>query len=118
MVSAEADMAKPDASAVAASSAEIPLRRMPVSPPKRLIMCFPPALAARGSNAQICVQLVRVRRDLAVLDHIDDRAVLDHVMAVGDGRGESEILLDQQNGEPLGLQGPDHLADAMDDDRS
>ncbi len=43
-------------------------------------------------------------------------AVLHDVVAVGDGRGEAEILLDQQDGEALLLQRADGLADLLDDD--
>ena len=32
-------------------------------------------------------------------DHVDHAAVLHDVVAVGDGRGEVEVLLDQQDGE-------------------
>jgi len=38
-------------------------------------------------------------------------------MAVGDRRGETEILLDQQHGKAFRLQRPDQIADLLDDDR-
>ena|SRR6516162_8113747 len=47
------------------------------------------------SYAEIGVQLVGILRQILVADHIDDATVLDDVMAVGKGRGEMEILLDQ-----------------------
>ena len=40
-----------------------------------------------------------------------DAAVLHHVVAIGHRRGETEVLLDQQNGEALALQFGDGLAD-------
>src|SRR5579872_1216609 len=42
-------------------------------------------------------------------------AVLDDVEAIGNGRGEAEILLDQENGETLVLEPLDGLADLLDD---
>ena len=47
-----------------------------------------------SSHAEIVVQLVHVLRKILVADHVDDAPVLDHVMAVGEGRGKVEILLD------------------------
>ena len=38
-------------------------------------------------------------------------------MAVGDGGGEMEVLLDQQDGEATGFELADDLADALDDHR-
>ena len=48
---------------------------------------------------------------------VDHAAVLHHVVAVGDGGGEAEILLDQQDGEAAALERADHLADALHDHR-
>ena len=39
------------------------------------------------------------RCDVGRGDHVDHAAVLHDVVAVGDGRGEAEVLLDQQDGE-------------------
>src|SRR5437763_14329554 len=49
------------------------------------------------SNAEIFVQFVLVLRQFRVVERVDDPAVLDDVMAVGDRRGEAEILLNQQD---------------------
>ena len=61
------------------------------------------------------MQLAHVVIKLLVVDHVNDPAVLDQVVAVGDGRGEIEVLLDQQHGETTLLQlanyGPDLLHD-------
>ena len=46
------------------------------------------------------MQLVDIPPD-RVRDRVDDPAVLDDVMPVGEGRGKAEILLDQQDREPL-----------------
>ncbi len=48
---------------------------------------------------------------------VDDPAVLHDKKTVGQGRGEAEILLDQQNREPLPLELGDGAADLLDDDR-
>ena len=50
-------------------------------------------------------------------DHVDDAAVLHDVVAVGDGGGEMEVLLDQQDGEAAALELADDLADALHDHR-
>ena len=50
-------------------------------------------------------------------DHVDDAAVLHHVVAVGHGGGEMEVLLDQQDGEAAALELADDLADALHDHR-
>ncbi len=55
--------------------------------------------------------------EFGVREGVDDLAVLDDVEAVGDGGGEAEILLHQQDGEALRLEPRDHLADLLDDDR-
>jgi len=44
-------------------------------------------------------------------------AVLHHVVPVGDGRGEPEVLLDEKDREALALEAADRLADLLDDDR-
>ena len=53
------------------------------------------------SDAEIIVQLVHVGFELGIGELVDDAAVLHHVVAVGDRRGEAEVLLDQQDGEAL-----------------
>ena len=42
------------------------------------------------------MQLVHALIKLLIVDHVNDPAVLDQVVAVGDGRGEIEVLLDQK----------------------
>ena len=63
------------------------------------------------------MQLVHFCGELGIGEGVDDAAVLHDVVAVGDRRGEAEILLDQQNGEALALQLGDGAADLLDDDR-
>ena len=50
-------------------------------------------------------------------DHVDHPAMLHHVVAVGDRRGEAEILLHQQHGEAAVLDLADGAADLLHDDR-
>src|ERR1700681_4266326 len=66
---------------------------------------------------KVGVQLVEMRRQIGVDDHVDDAAMLDDVMPVGNRRGKPEILLDQKDGEPFGLQRADDGADLLHDDR-
>jgi hypothetical protein len=55
------------------------------------------------------VKLAHVPRELGVRDHVDDPPVLHHIVPIGDGRCEVEILLDEQDREPLLLQLDDRL---------
>ena len=73
---------------------------------------------AAASNAEIFMQLVHIRGEFGIGEGVDDLAVLHDVVAVGDGRGEAEILLDQQDREALLLQFRDRAADLLDDDRA
>src|SRR5258708_5467006 len=50
-----------------------------------------------SSHPEILVQLVEVLRKIRVADHVDDAAVLDDVMAIGESGGETKILLDEKN---------------------
>lgn len=70
------------------------------------------------SDAQIGVQFLDVGIEFVVQDLVDDLALLDDEMAVRDGRGEPEVLFDQNDGEALLLQPRDGLADLLDDDRA
>src|SRR3954452_8142536 len=72
---------------------------------------------ASPSDTEIVVNLIEVLRQFRVADHFDDAAVLDDVMPVGDPRCKMKILFDQQDREPLGLQGLDDAADLLHDDR-
>ena len=74
-------------------------------------------VTAHLSHAEVVVQLAGVPRNILVADHVDDPPVLDDVVAVGEGRGKVEILLDQEDREALLLQPADHPADLLDDDR-
>ena len=53
------------------------------------------------------MQLVQIGVQFGIGELVDDPAVLHDIVAVGDGRGEAEILLDQQDGEALLLQRAD-----------
>src|SRR3990172_5270233 len=67
------------------------------------------------SYPEILVQLVHVRIELRVGNHVHHPAVLHHVVPVGDRRGETEVLLHQQNGEAFGLEARDGPADLLHD---
>ena len=62
-------------------------------------------------HAEIVVQLVHVRVEVRVADHVGDASVLDHVVPVRDRRREAEVLLDQQDREALRLQPLDRPPD-------
>src|SRR5713101_7033788 len=69
------------------------------------------------SDAEIGVELVHIGRQLRIGETVDDLAVLDDVVAIGNGGGEAEILFDQEDGETLVLEPCDGVADLLDDDR-
>ncbi len=62
-------------------------------------------------------ELLPVRLERGVRDHVDHPAVLDHVVAVGHRRGEAEVLFHEQDGEALLAQHADGIADLLHDDR-
>src|SRR5579872_467388 len=69
------------------------------------------------SNSEIFVQLFRVGLEFGRRHVIDDAAVFHDIVAIGDGSGEAEILLDQQNGEALRLERGNGVADLLNDHR-
>src|ERR1700722_3577583 len=69
------------------------------------------------SNAEIVVQLLHIVGQLRVREVVHDTPMFHHVIAVGNGRGEAEILLDQQDGKTLSLEGADGVADLLNNDR-
>src|SRR5438067_1664499 len=89
----------------------------------RITLILPPsvvwvaALPSIRSHAEVFVQLVHLRVDLAVRDHVDHPAALHHIVAIGDRRREAEVLLDQQDREALRLELSDRAADLLHDDR-
>src|SRR5215211_2460561 len=68
-------------------------------------------------DAEIGVKLVEVSFKFGVGDHVNDPALLDHIVPVGDSRSKAEILLNQHNGKSLALEAGDGAADLLDDDR-
>src|SRR6202142_68953 len=66
--------------------------------------------------SEIIVQLLDIGVQFAGGELIDDTPIFHDVVTVRDGRREAEILLDQEDGEPLFLQRADGLADLLDDD--
>src|SRR3990170_7571018 len=67
------------------------------------------------SYPEILVQLVHVRFQLRVRNHVHHAAVLHHVVPVRDRRGEAEILLHQQDREAFELEARDGAADLLHD---
>ena len=57
-----------------------------------------------GLDTEVVVQLRHVRVELGIRNHVDDAAVIHHVVPVRDGRGEAEVLLDEQDREALRLE--------------
>ena len=65
----------------------------------------PVAAGRRWSHAESHMQLLHVVGvEVGIGEADGDAAVLHDVVAVGDRRGEAEVLLDQQNGETLALE--------------
>src|SRR5262245_55617351 len=94
--------------------------RTPMTATMRAIVMRRSFLAAStpaASDAEIVVQLVHAGGELGVGNHVHDAAVLHHVVAIGNGRGEAKVLLDEEHGEPLALEPPQGDPDLLDDDR-
>src|SRR5712691_559697 len=70
-----------------------------------------------GLDAQVLVELVHAGLQAVVGNHVHDPPVLHQVMAIGDGGGEAEVLLDEQDGEAPGLEARDGGADLLADHR-
>ncbi len=64
------------------------------------------------------MKLADVGVELGIGEAVDDPPVFHDVVAVRNRRGETEILLHQENCEALLLEHPDGLADLLDDHRS
>src|SRR5271167_5092929 len=77
-----------------------------------ILICIP-----FPSDPKIPVQLVEVLGEILVADHVDDAAVLDDVVTIGEGRREVKVLLDEKDRKALLLQGADDRADLLNDDR-
>src|SRR5215467_9066258 len=71
-----------------------------------------------SSDAQILVQLVHIRIERRIRNHVDDPSALHDVMPVGDGCCEPEVLLDQKNRETFRLEAADGASDLLHDHRS
>src|SRR5579885_3303989 len=69
------------------------------------------------SYAEILVKLVGLGFQPFVWDHVDDPAMLDHIVAVRDGRGKPEVLFDQKDRESRPLEPADRGADLLHDHR-
>src|SRR5579863_1899967 len=69
------------------------------------------------SHPQRFVELVHPSGELRIGEGVDDAAMLHDEKPVGQSRGETEILLDQQDGESLPLELGDGAADLLNDNR-
>src|ERR1051326_3989048 len=78
---------------------------------KRRFIPFPPVGTSSCSDSEILMQLFEIGVQFGAGEAFSHTAVLHHIVAVGDGRGEPKVLLDQEDGEALLLQGADGLAD-------
>src|SRR5690606_23194620 len=63
------------------------------------LFCLSLPIPSHRSDSEVGMELVHVLLEAIVGDLVDHLAVLDHVVAVGDGRGEAKVLLDEQDGE-------------------
>src|SRR5262249_20264287 len=70
-----------------------------------------------GLYPKVFVQLVHVRVERGIVDGVHHAPTLYHVVTVGHGGSEAEILLHEEDREPLGLEPPNRGADLLDDDR-
>src|SRR4051812_37809567 len=72
--------------------------------------------SGRRLDAEVFLQHGHVVLQLVLREFADDLAVLHHVEAVGQRRGEAEVLFDQHDGVALGLERADHLGQLLHDD--
>src|SRR4029453_3093376 len=68
-------------------------------------------------DTKIVVKLVDVCIEFVIGELINNPSVFHDVIPVGNGRSETEILLDQQNGKALLLERADGLADLLNNNR-
>ena len=64
------------------------------------------------------MELVHARIEGGVGDHVHHAPTLHHVVSVGHGGREAEVLLHEEDGESLRLEAPDGRPDLLDDDGS
>src|SRR5580704_9043465 len=76
-----------------------------------------PIVLPASSHPQRLVQPIHPALQFRVGERIDDAAMLHDEKPIGQGRGETEILLDQQNRESLPLELSDGAANLLDNDR-
>src|SRR5262245_57739086 len=83
----------------------------------RLPTAYLPTAFFLASYAQIRLQLRRIVRQLAQGDAIHHASLFNDIVAVGDGCGKMEVLLDQHHGEARLLEAADGAGDLLDDHR-
>src|SRR6185369_4306191 len=69
----------------------------------------------RSLYPKVFVQLVHLGREIRVRHHVHDAPVLHDVVTVGHRGREAEVLLHEQDGEPVGLEPPDGRPDLLHD---
>jgi hypothetical protein len=62
------------------------------------------------------MQLVDIALDVVVVDFINDPPLFNDIVPVRDDRREPEVLLDENDGEPLALEPKQGSADLLNDD--
>src|SRR4029078_6159720 len=78
--------------------------------------CFAPLWLIR-LDTKIVVPLVDVCIKSRMADLVDDTTMFHHVIAVRNGRDEAEVLFHQEDGKAPILEGPDRLADLLNNDQ-
>src|SRR5712691_11466995 len=68
-------------------------------------------------DAEMTQQLRFAGHHLLVVERLDDLSVREQVVAIGDGRREAKVLLDEQDGHPLGLRFEKHRGEPLHEDR-
>src|ERR1043166_407572 len=100
-----------------ASAANPKVRFIKTLPLLNVSLAKPAGPAVIVSHPEIVVELFEVGVQFRIGELFHDPAVFHDVIAVGDGRGEAEILFNEQNGKTLLLESADGAADLLDDDR-
>src|SRR5215510_3295440 len=69
-------------------------------------------------DTEIVVQLLDVCIQFRIGELVDDTTMFHDVIAVRNGRGETEVLFHQKDGKAPILERTDHLADLLNNERS
>ena len=69
------------------------------------------------SSGSLVINNTGITMQPTLVQPVDDATVFHHIIAVGNGSGEAEVLFDQKDGETLLLQRPNGIADLLNDNR-